>query len=136
MKKVLVLSVLFSAIFVGFVFGADNYTVQNITGKVDTLGSSGQWITVSVGDILSPSTTVKIGINSVLVVKNGDKEEVIRAAARQGTLESFLGGGTARISVGGNVVNSNVSVPASGTSNISTSATRASDAASDLDWAE
>ncbi|MFP3041115.1 hypothetical protein LQZ19_04765 [Treponema primitia] len=136
MKKVLVFSVLLGALFAGFVFGADNYAVQNITGKVDKLGASGQWVAVSVGDTLSPSTTVKIGINSVLVVKSGDKEEIIRAAARQGTLESFLGGGTAKISVGGNVVNSNVSVAASGTSNISTSSTRASDAAGDLDWAE
>jgi hypothetical protein len=135
MKKVLVLSVLLGVIFAGFAFGSDSYAVQNITGKVDKLESSGQWIAVSVGDTLSPSTTVKIGINSVLVVKNGDKEEIIRAAARQGTLESFLGGG-AKISVGGNVVNSNTSTTVSGTSNISTSATRASDAADDLDWAE
>jgi hypothetical protein len=76
---------------------------------------------------------VKIGLNAVLVVKNGDKVEIIRSA-RQGTLESFLGAG--RISVGGTVTNSNVSVPVSGTSNISTSAARAGDAAGDLDWAE
>jgi hypothetical protein len=133
MKKSLVLGVLFGLVFAGFVFGADTYAVQDISGKVDKLGPSGQWVAVSVGDTLSPVTMVKVGLNAVLVVKAGDKVEIIRSA-RQGTLESFLGSG--RISVGGNVINSNVSGSGSGTSNISTSAARAGDAAGDLDWAE
>jgi hypothetical protein len=133
MKKAQVLGMFFGLVFAGFVFGADTYAVQDISGKVDKLGPSGQWVAVSVGDTLSPSTIVKIGLNAVLVVKNDDRVEIIRSA-RQGTLESFLGAG--RISVGGNVTNSNVSKPVSGTSNISASTARASDAAGHLDWAE
>ncbi|MDR1596581.1 MAG: hypothetical protein LBR99_02640 [Treponema sp.] len=133
MKKALVFGMFFGLVFAGFVFGADTYAVQDISGKVDKLGPSGQWVAVSVGDTLSPLTMVKIGLNAVLVVKSGDDVEVIRSA-RQGTLESFLGAG--RISGEGNVINSNVSVPVFGTSDISTSSVRTGDAASHLDWAE
>ncbi|MDR2739341.1 MAG: hypothetical protein LBB68_05875, partial [Treponema sp.] len=92
MRKALVLSMLFSLVFAGFVFGADTYAVQAISGKVDKLGPSGRWGAVSVGDTLSPLTMVKIGLNAVLVVKNGNGVAIIRSA-REGTLESFLGAG-------------------------------------------
>jgi hypothetical protein len=133
----LFLSTVLSFILAGLAFGADTFTVKSLTGKVDQQGSSGQWVAVSVGDTLSLATTVKIGLNSVLVIGQGDQESTIRAA-RQGTLESLLSTGTGggRISVGGNVTNSNVAVNTQGASNISTSSSRASDAASGLDWAE
>jgi hypothetical protein len=133
MRKALVLGMLFGLVFAGLVFGADTYAVQAIAGKVDKLGPSGRWVAVSVGDTLSPLTMVNIGINAVLVVKNGDKIETIRSA-RQGPLESFLGAG--RISAGEKVINPNVSVPVSGTSNISASAVHAGDVTGNLDWAE
>ncbi|MDR2080054.1 MAG: hypothetical protein LBP74_10070 [Treponema sp.] len=129
MRKALVLGMLFGSVFAGFVFGADTYAVQAVSGKVDKLGPSGRWAAVSVGDTLSPLTMVKIGLNAVLVVKNGDQAAIIRSA-RQGTLESFLGSG--RIFMGENVINSNIS----GTSNISASALHAGDVTGSPDWAE
>jgi hypothetical protein len=137
MKKVFIFSLALGVILAGFAFGADGYIVQNLTGKVERQGTSGQWIAVSAGDTLSPATTVKIGINSSLVVKSGEKETTIRSA-RQGTLESLLSAGTgaAKITVGGNVANSDIPAAALGASNISTSSTRASSAADDLEWVE
>jgi hypothetical protein len=137
MKKAVLISLVLGVMLAGFAFGADGYIVQNLTGKVERQGTSGQWVAVSAGDTLSPATTVKIGINSSLVVKSGEKEATIRSA-RQGTLESLLssGTGTAKITVGGSVANSDIPVSASGASNISTSSTRASNAAEDLEWVE
>ncbi|WP_041610981.1 hypothetical protein [Treponema primitia] len=136
MKKTLFLSLVLSFVLAGLAFGADTFTVKSLTGKVDQQGPSGQWVAVSVGDTLSSATVVKIGLNAVLVVGNGGQETTIRAA-RQGTLESLLsaGAGAGRISVGGNVTNSNVAAGSQGASNIPTSASRASEV-NGLDWAE
>ncbi|MDR1128639.1 MAG: hypothetical protein LBL20_04935 [Treponema sp.] len=127
MKKAPVLGMLFGLVFAGFVFGADTYTVQGISGRVDKRGPSGRWAAVSVGDTLSPLTTVNIGINAVLVVEKGGTVTIIRSA-RQGTLESFLGAGG--ISVGETALNSSVFVPGS------TAPARTGGAAGRLDWAE
>ncbi|MFP3041475.1 hypothetical protein LQZ19_06590 [Treponema primitia] len=137
MKRALFLGTVLSFALAGFAFGADAFTVKSFAGKVDQLEPSGQWVSVSVGGTLSASTTVKLGLNSVLVVVQGDQESTIRAA-RQGALESLLSAGTGdgRISVGGTVTTSTAAENARGASNIPTASSRASDTAADLDWAK
>ncbi|AEF84831.1 hypothetical protein TREPR_2782 [Treponema primitia ZAS-2] len=135
MKRALFLSTVLIFTLAGLAFGADTFTVKSFSGKVDQLEPSGQWVSVSVGGTLSASTTVKLGLNSILVVVQGDQESTIRAA-RQGTLESLLSAGTGggKISVGGTVTNSTVEGNAQGVSNIPTATSRAGDTAADLDW--
>jgi hypothetical protein len=132
MKKAPVLGMLFGLVCAGFVFGEDAYVVQNISGRVDKRGPSGQWTAVSVGDTLTPRTMVTIGLNAVLVVRRGDTVGIIRSA-RQDTLERFLGAGGGRITGGEDAATSGGSVPVPGPS---APAARAGSAGGELDWAE
>jgi hypothetical protein len=131
MKKALFLGMVCGLVCAGFVFGADSWSVRSVTGQAHRLGSAGQWIAVSEGDLLSPSTIIRIGLDSALTLANGDTEQVLRSA-RQGALESFLGSGAAgaegRVSVGGRAVDSDAS-PAS-------PAIRAPVQEREPDWAE
>jgi hypothetical protein len=139
MKKALFFGVAWGLLCAGLVFGAEPYSVLDATGPVHRLGPAGQWIAVSEGDALSPSTIIRIGLNAALVVKNGDTERILRSA-RQGALESFLKSGATgsegRISVGGRAVDSDTSpaisgaVPAAGASPGTLPLER------ELDWAE
>jgi hypothetical protein len=139
MKKTLFFGVIFGLLCVGFVFGAESYSVRSATGPVYRLGPAGQWIAVSQGDTLSPSTIIRIGLNAALVVKNGDTEQILRSA-RQGALESFLKSGAAgsegRISVGGRAVDSGASPAMSGTVPAAGSSARTASIERELDWAE
>jgi hypothetical protein len=139
MKKTLFFSVICGLFCAGFVFGADSYSVRSAAGPVYRLGPAGQWIAVSEGDALSPSTIIRIGPNAVLVVKNGDTEQILRSA-RQGSLESFLGSGAAgaegRISVGGRAVDSDTSPAISGAVPAAGSSPRTLPLERELDWAE
>jgi hypothetical protein len=139
MKKALLLGVAYGFVCAGFVFGADFYTVRSAAGPVYRLGPAGQWITVSEGDVLNPSTIIRIELNAALVVSHGDTEQTLRSA-RQGALESFLGSGAAgaegRISVGGRAVDSHLSPKAAGTSPVAGFPARALVQDHELDWAE
>jgi hypothetical protein len=139
MKKALLCGVVCGLLCAGFVFGAESYSVRSATGPVYRLGPAGQWIAVSQGDALSPSTVIRIGLNATLVVKNGDREQILRSA-RQGALESFLGSGAAgaegRVSVGGRAVDSDVSPVISGTSPVARPSVRTPPHERELDWAE
>jgi hypothetical protein len=139
MKKALFFGVVCGFVCAGFVFGADSYSVRSVAGQVRRLGPGGQWIAVSQGDVLSPSTIIQIGFNAALVVTYGDTEQTLRSA-RQGALESFLGSGAAgaegRISVGGRAVDSHASPAVPGASPGPGSSPRALVQERELDWAE
>jgi hypothetical protein len=139
MKKALLLCVAWGLLAAGFVFGADSYTVAGVAGPVYRLGSAGQWIAVSEGDILNPATIIRIGINAALVVKDGDTEPVLRSS-RQGALESFLGAGATgaegRVSVGGRAVDSYAAPAGSGATAPGLPLTGTPVRDRELDWAE
>jgi hypothetical protein len=139
MRKALFLGVAWGFMFTGLVFGADSYSVRSIAGQAHRLGPAGQWMPVSTGDILSPSTIIRIGQNAVLLVADGETEWTLRSA-RQGTLESFLGAGSVgaegRVSTGGRAVDSNVSTAVSGAAAIPAPPARAPEQDRELDWAE
>jgi hypothetical protein len=115
MKRALFFGVVCGFLCAGPVFGADSYSVQSAAGPVYRLGSAGQWIAVSQGDVLSPATIIRIGFNGALTISDGDTDRILRST-RQGSLESFLGSGAAgsegRVSVGGRAVDSNTASPA------------------------
>ena len=139
MKKALFFGVAYGFLCVGFVFGADVYSVLDITGQAHRLGPAGQWIAISEGDLLSPSTVIRIGFNTALVVKNGDTEQILRSA-RQGALESFLGSGATgaegSVSVGGRAIDFDVSPAGSGASPDFGFPVGALAPDRELDWAE
>ena len=139
MKKALFLGMAWGFLCAGPAFGADFYSVRGVAGQVHRLGAAGQWIRVSEGDILSPSTTIRIGLDAALTVADGDTEQILRSA-RQGSLESFLGSGAAgaggRISVGGRAVDSTVSPARPGASPAPGYSPGAPVQDRELDWAE
>jgi hypothetical protein len=139
MKKALFFGVLCGFVFAGFAFGADTYSVRSIAGQAHRLGPAGQWIPVSAGDILSPSSVIRIGQNAVLIVTGGEEEWTLRSA-RQGALESFLGsaaaGAEGRVSTGGRVFDSNVSAALPGSAAVPVPPIRMPEQDRELDWAE
>jgi hypothetical protein len=139
MKKALFFGVLWGLVFAGFLFGADSYSVRSIAGQAHRQGPAGQWIPVSAGDTLSPSTIIRIGRNAVLLITNGEKEWLLRSE-RQGALESFLGAGSAgaegRVSTGGRAFDSNVISASSGASTMPAPPPRPPARDRELDWAD
>ena len=139
MKKALLFGLAWGFLCAASAFGADSYSVRSVAGQVYRLGPAGQWIRISEGDALSPSTIIRIGLDAALVVADGDTEQTLRSA-RQGALESFLGAGAAgaggRISVGGRAVDSPASPAASGNAPPSGSQARPPVQDRELDWAE
>jgi hypothetical protein len=123
-------------VFSGFLFAADNYTVEKIIGKVEQEVSPGKWVAVKEGATLSAATVLNTGLNSNVVLKVGDAKVTI-SAMKKGTIKTLIGNSAASgVKIGGKVSESNTSTNARGTSNISTASTRASDAAQEVEWAE
>jgi hypothetical protein len=139
MKKALFFCVAWGFLCAGPVFGADSYSVRDAAGPLYRLGPAGQWIRISPGDVLSPSTIIRIELNAALFISDGERDLVLRSA-RQGALESFLGSGAAgaegRVSVGGRAVDSDSSPAFSGTIPAPGAPTRAPIRDRELDWAE
>jgi hypothetical protein len=129
MKKVIMLAVVL-AIVAGFVFAADGYVVQSVTGKVEREVSPGKWEAVSSGATLTPATVINTSLNSSLVLSDGNRTITIKAM-QKGTVETLAGAGsTTGIKAGGKVSGAKTETAARGNSNISTASTRASNAAS------
>jgi hypothetical protein len=135
-KKIVFLFLILGVVFSGVVFAADSYVVQSVAGKVEKEISPGKWEAVSPGSSLSAATVLNTGLNSSLVVKNGDKTVTIKAM-QKGTVESLAAAGSSGgVRIGGRISVSNTAVNARGTSNTSTASTRASEAAGDYEWVE
>jgi hypothetical protein len=135
MKKFLLLIVVLGLIGSSAVFALD-YTVQSITGTVEREVSPGKWEAVKAGAVLSDAAVVNVGLNSSLVLKEADKTLTI-SAMQKGALKSLLQTGAASgIRIGGKVSESNTTISARGTANVSTASTRASDAAADIELEE
>ncbi|MDR1288484.1 MAG: hypothetical protein LBK08_12825 [Treponema sp.] len=134
MKKLFVF--LFLALVIGGMAFADGYTVQGVTGKVEREVSPGKWEAVKAGSVLSASAVINTGLNSSLVLKDGDRVVTIRAM-QKGAVEALIRSNVAAgVRIGGTVSESNTAAGVRSTSNVSTASTRASDAAEDIDWAE
>ncbi|MDR3248603.1 MAG: hypothetical protein LBT39_07440 [Treponema sp.] len=77
MKK-LMFAVLFTALVIAGVYGDGGFTVQKINGAVER-ESSGQWIEVSVGEVLNPATLIRTGVSASLVVEADGRSFTVRA---------------------------------------------------------
>ncbi len=143
MKRLLFVLLLASAMISGAAIFADSsseYVVQSVTGSVVREVSAGKFEPVTEGLVLAPSTVVNTGVNSVLVVKIGDRVATIKAM-QKGPVDKLANSALAvakpGIKLGANASSSDVNAEAGQTrTNVSTASTRASDATKDLQWAE
>jgi hypothetical protein len=135
MKKFFALS-LFGAVFSVMIFAADIYTVQSVAGKVEREVSPGKWEAVTVGTTLTGATVINTGINSVLVLKIGNRPVTV-PAMKKGTVETFAAADNdTGIRIGGKISGNDTAVTSRGAVNTSTASARASEAVEDMEWVE
>jgi hypothetical protein len=86
-------------VFTGFLLGvflagpvfAVEYTVENVTGKVEREVSPGKWQAVARGMLLDSATVIDTGLNAQLMLNTGGRFVIIRAR-QKGTIESLIAG--------------------------------------------
>ncbi len=140
-KKVLTLLILGTLLCSVTLFAqtAAQYTVKEVSGKVEVEVSAGKWEAVTVGMTLLPSAVINTGLNSKLVLTSGDVVISIKPM-KKGTVEKLA----AEVTGSGSSIKLGAKVKSSGAeedkgqvrSDVSTASTRASDATKDLEWAE
>jgi hypothetical protein len=131
MRKFILILVI--ALAVTMAVSAQNYTVQEISGRVEREAGSGKWEAVQVGETLKADTVIRTVIGSNLTLKNGDDVLVV-GPMKTGKLSEVAGSGSV-IQVG-RVSSTNTSAANREVGRISTASSRASDAAGDIDLAE
>lgn len=137
-KKLIILLVLIGLCSVCLFAESDGtYIVQKATGKVEYEVSPGKWVPVTSGMKLLCSSMVNTGLNSSLVLRS-DADVVTIKPMKKGTIEKLVGkSSAARLTRGANVIDSDINSSVNkSTVNISTAASRASEAKEDLEWAE
>ncbi|MDR3020068.1 MAG: hypothetical protein LBU66_04100 [Treponema sp.] len=131
MKKIIMILVI--ALAVTMAVSAQNYTVQEISGRVEREAGSGKWEAVQVGETLNADTVIRTVIGSNLTLKSGDDVLVV-GPMKNGKLSEVAGSGSV-IQVG-RVSSTNTSAANREVGRVSTASARASDAASDAELAE
>lgn len=136
-KKLVVLAAL-SLLFAAAVFAEGGYIVQSVTGKVQYEVSPDTWKDVEVGMELSGSTVINTGLNSKLVLKNGDLTVTFKPM-QKGTVDKLVASNNAGkngVKKGAAVSKSNVDQTTGSKKAVQTASSRASEAKEDLDWEE
>ena len=111
---------------------SQNYTVQEVTGRVERESGS-QKVVVKAGDTLTSNTVIYTGIASSLVLNDGVKSFTIQAA-RSGKVSELINAASG-IRIGGNITRVDTAEASRTTTQVSTASARASDAAADEDIA-
>jgi hypothetical protein len=139
MNKKRILVALFAVVMSAVMFAEGAYKVQSVTGKVQYESAPGTWKTVTKGMELSPSTNINTGLNSKLVMVNGDKTITIKPM-QKGTIEKLAlaaDGGKTQITKGADVTKTENDSDVVGTKKgVATASSRASEAKEDVDWVE
>jgi len=131
MKKIVLLMIMVCAMTV-CVF-AQNYTVQNVTGRVQQEKGSSN-VDIKAGDTLSADTIIHTGVGASLVLKDKDNKTFTVAAARNGKV-SELATASSGVRINGNVTKTDTGSVNRVTAQASTASARASEAAADTDIA-
>jgi len=132
MKKVIIL-VIFVCVITAFAFAADNFAVQNVTGRVER-DSGGQRVEVKAGDTLGAETVIYTGVTATLVLKDGAGKTFTVNAARTGKVAE-LTKAAAGVRIGGNVARTDTGSVSRTTAQVGTASARASDQAGEDDIA-
>jgi len=132
MKKLLLIALCVMAVTVAAF--AQNYTAQEITGRVDRDAGGGKWELIQAGDTIKAGTIIRTGIGAKLEVKFG--EEILAVGpAKTGKIEELAGSSTAT-QLQGKVSQTDTSAVTRTSTNASTASARASDAAAGIEVAE
>ena len=126
MKKILVLAIL-ACVITAFAFATENYTVQNVTGRVER-ESGGQRVMVKAGETLDAETIVHTGVNSTLTLKSGEGKTFTVNAARNGKVAELTKVASG-VRIGGNVARTDTGSVNRTTAQVGTASARASDQA-------
>lgn len=134
MKKAI--SFLAALLMFGQVFATGSYVVKSVKGNVKYEAEAGIKKAVKVGQTLSASTFVDVGLNSSLVLEM-DGEEFIVNPFSKGALDKVA---SAKTSTGGlksgGLRASTVAKDTGVSKSVSTASSRASEAKEDVDWDE
>jgi hypothetical protein len=129
MKKIVLLAIM--ALAMTAAAFAQNYTVQNVTGRVQQERGNNR-VDVNAGDTLTAETIIHTGIGASLVLKEGDRTLIVPAASN-GRVSELAASSGVRIS--GNIARTDTGAVSRTTVQASTASARASDAARDEDIA-
>ena len=111
---------------------AQNYTVQEVTGRVEREAGA-QRVALKAGDTLAADTVIHTGVGSSLVLKSGDRSFTDQAV-RSGKVSELTSAGSG-VRISGNVTRVDTGQVNRTTAQVSTASARASDAAADEDIA-
>ncbi|MBQ2551775.1 MAG: hypothetical protein II563_02865 [Treponema sp.] len=133
-KKIIALVV--TALVSAAVFAQGSFVVKSVKGTVKYEEKPGVKKAVTVGQVLSSSAVVDVGLNSKLVLEMDGQEYTVNASAK-GALDKVASAKVASggIKKGGNAAGSVKGDGGTGKS-VSTASSRASDAKEDLGWEE
>ncbi len=135
MKKAI--SFLAALLMFGQVFATGSYMVKSVKGNVKYEAEAGIKKAVKVGQTLSASTFVDVGLNSVLVLEL-DGEEITVKAMTKGALDKVAPAKTTSAGglKSGGLRTSTVAKDTGVSKSVSTASSRASEAKEDVEWDE
>jgi hypothetical protein len=113
---------------------AQNFTVQEVSGRVERNSGSNIWETIKAGDILREDTIIRTGIGAYITVKTG--EQVMRVDSSKTGKISDLAVGRSSIQIQGRVSETDTSAVSRNSRRIAVASARASDAAEDAEIVE
>ena len=136
MKKLFLVLVLLLA--GTFVFAENCYKVLETTGVVTYEAKPGEWKDIKIGQELLGIETIKVGLNSILVLEDEKGvKRTIKSASRGSTENLFIQAFRTNGLKKAKIVVSDIPEPKEGTSKgVATASTRASDAKEDFEWDE
>lgn len=131
-KKIIALVV--TALVSAAVFAQGSFIVKSVKGTVKYEEKPGVQKNVTVGQVLSSSTVINVGLNSKLVLEMDGQEYTVNAAAK-GVLDNVAVVNSKSLKKGG-VVAGNVKGDKGAGKAVSTASSRASEAKEDVEWDE
>lgn len=116
------------------VFAQSSFVVKSVKGTVKYEEKPGVQKNVTVGQVLSSSTIINVGLNSKLVLEMDEQEYTVNTPAK-GTLEKIATSSVKGLKKGG-AVTGNVKGDTGTGKAVSTASSRASEAKEDVEWDE
>jgi len=112
---------------------AQDYLVQEVTGRVERDTGGGKWEPIKAGETLKAETIVRTVVGASLTVKSGDQLLAV-GPMKNGKLADLAGGGV--IQIQGRVSQTDTSAVNRNTGRIGTASARASSAAAEIEVEE
>jgi hypothetical protein len=125
MKKIMVTVALLALVFAA-AYGDGDFTVQTVNGRVEKEGRGG-WTKVAVGEVLSPATVIRTGIDSSLELKTGERIVTVKAV-QNGQIGKLAGTTATGIRIDGSIAETDTAGRERSVGRISTNSARANDA--------